>query len=79
MFESKCFIKNKNTNLEKYEDKADEDIFLGYSTKSRGYKCYNKNLKKIVESIDVKVAEYGVYASDDGSNVEDTEIDENQM
>ena len=33
MFGSKCFVKNKNTNLEKFEDKADEDIFLGYSTK----------------------------------------------
>ena len=79
MFGSKCFIRNKNTNLEKFEDKAAKDIFLGHSTKSRDYKCYNKKLKKIVESIDVKVAEYGVYAFDDGSNVEDTEIDESQM
>ena len=71
--------KKKNANLRKFEDKADEGIFLGYSTKSRGYKCYNKNLKKIVESTDVKVAEHGVYASDDGSNVEDNEIDESQM
>ena len=79
MFGSKCFIRKKNINLEKFEDKADEGIFLGYSTKSRGYKCYNKKLKKIVESTDVKVAEHGVYASDDGSNVEDIEIDESQM
>ena len=71
MFGSKCFIRNKDTNLEKFEDKTDEGIFLRYSTKRRGYKCYDKKLKKIVESTDVKVAEHGVYASDDDSNVED--------
>ena len=79
VFGSKCFIKNKNTNLGKFEERVDEGIFLGYSTKSRGYKCYNKHLKKIVESTDVKVVEHGVYASNDDPNVEDTEIDESQM
>ena len=34
VFGSKCFIKNKSGNLGKFEDRADEGIFLGYSTKS---------------------------------------------
>ena len=63
----------------KFEDKADEGIFLGYSTKSKGYKCFNKKLRKIVESTDVKVDEHGVYTFDDDSNIEDVEIDESQM
>ena len=79
MFGSKSFIRNKDTNLGNFEDKADEGIFLGYSTKSRGYKCYDKKLKKIIESTYVKVTEHGVYASDDGSNVEGIEIDESQI
>ena len=84
VFRSKCFIKNKNENVGNFEDKAYEGILLGYSTKSKGYKCYNKYLKKIVESNDVKMAENGVVATnhDDSNNefeVEDAEIEKSQM
>jgi hypothetical protein len=34
-----------------------EGIMLGYSSISKGYKCYNKRIHKIIESIDVKVDE----------------------
>ena len=44
-------------NLEMFEPKADEGILLGYSSISKGYKCYNKRLWKIVESVDVVVYE----------------------
>eukprot|EP00253_Pinus_taeda_P033258 PITA_33258 len=42
-----------------FEPRADEGIFLGYSPHSKAYKCYNKRLGKIVESIDVVVDEEG--------------------
>ena len=32
-------------------------IFLGYASKSKGYRCYSKILHKIVESIDVRFDE----------------------
>jgi hypothetical protein len=38
-------------------DRADEGIFLGYATNSKGYKCYNKRLHKLVDCIDIKVDE----------------------
>lgn len=57
VFGSKCYIKRTKDNLKKFEDRADEGIFLGYSTKSKAYKCYNKRLKKLVDSADVKVDE----------------------
>ena len=38
-------------------DQVDEGIFLGYSTKSKAYKCYNIWLWKIVESINVNIIE----------------------
>ena len=57
VFGSKCFIKRTNEKLGKFEPIADEGILLGYSSKSKGYKCYNKRLGKIVESIDVVVDE----------------------
>jgi hypothetical protein len=30
---------------------------LGYATNSKGYKCYNKRLHKLVDCIDIKVDE----------------------
>lgn len=32
-------------------------IFLGYSTHSKAYKCFNKRLKRVVESVNVKIDE----------------------
>ena len=40
-----------------FEHKGDEGIILGYSSRSKGYKCYNKRLWKIVEIIDVVIDE----------------------
>ena len=57
VFGSKCFIKNKDQGLGKFDDRADEGIFLGYSSQSKAYKCYNKRLGKVVESYDVQIDE----------------------
>jgi hypothetical protein len=39
VFGRKCYIKNNDENLGKYDDRAIEGIFLGYATNSKGYKC----------------------------------------
>ena len=57
VFGSKCYIKRTNEKLGKFEPWADEGISLGYYSWGKGYKCYNKRLGKIVESIDVVVDE----------------------
>jgi hypothetical protein len=57
VFGSKYYIKNNDENLGKYDDKVDDGIFLGYATNSKGYRCYNKRLHKMVDCIDVKVDE----------------------
>jgi FtsZ-binding cell division protein ZapB len=57
VFGSKCYIKNNDENLGKYDDRADEGIFLGYAADSKGYRCYNKRLHRMVDCIDVKVDE----------------------
>jgi predicted GNAT family acetyltransferase len=43
--------------LEKIDSKVDEGIFLSYSSRRKAYQCYNKTLRKIVESVNVKVDE----------------------
>ena len=51
------FILGNDEKLGKFEPRADERIFLVYSSRSRAYKCYNKRLRKIVECIDVVIDE----------------------
>ena len=57
VFGSKCYIKNNDEHLGKYDDRADEGILLVYATNSKGYRCYNKRLHKLVDCIDIKVDE----------------------
>jgi hypothetical protein len=72
VFGSKCYIKNNDENLEKYDDRADEGIFLGYATNNKGYRCYNKRLHNMVDYIDVKIDE-GILAREVDSNESSTE------
>lgn len=44
-------------NLGKFDARCDEGIFLGYSLRSKAYRCYNKRLRNIVESTNLKVDE----------------------
>ena len=55
VFGSKCFININDEKLGKFDARADEGMFLGYASKSKGNKCYNKILHKIVERIDIRV------------------------
>lgn len=56
MFGRKCYILKDNRNG-KLDAKGEEGIILGYSTRSKAYKCLNTNTNKIVESANVKVDE----------------------
>ena len=55
VFRSKCYILNDRENLEKFDAKSNEDIFLGYSTTSRAYRVFNKRTKMVMESIDMEI------------------------
>jgi hypothetical protein len=86
VFGSKCYIKNNNENLGKYDDRADEGIFLGYDTNSKGYRCFNKRLSKLVDCLDLKVDE-GVQVREmsniesstkDTAEVEDEQVKESE-
>lgn len=54
-FGSKCYIKNDEDNLGKFDPRSDEGIFIGYSPNKKAYKCYNLRLHKMVESANVKI------------------------
>ena len=56
-FGSKCYIKRIDEKIGKFGPRSDEGILLGYSSRIKGYKCYNKRLGKSVECIDFVVDE----------------------
>ena len=57
----------KDSRNGKFYAKSDEGIFLGYSTRSKAYKCLNTNTNKIVESANVNFDEC-IEVHDDESN-----------
>ncbi|KAJ9536507.1 hypothetical protein OSB04_un000344 [Centaurea solstitialis] len=48
---SRCYILNNRDNLGKFEKKADEGYFLGYSLTSKTFRVYNKRTKMVMETI----------------------------
>ena len=52
---SRCYIKNDEDNLGKFDPISDEGILLVYSFNKKTYKCYNLRLLKIVESANVNI------------------------
>ena len=57
VFGSKCYILKESTKG-KFNVKFDEGIFLGYSNKSKAYKCLNLSTHKIIESVHMKINEF---------------------
>ena len=55
VFGCKCYILKESRNG-KFDAKSDEGIFLGYSTRSKAYKCLNANTT-VLESANIKFDE----------------------
>ena len=53
-FGCKCFIRNNDKdNLEKFDPKSDEKIFLGYSIISKAFRVFNKRTLVVEENIHI--------------------------
>lgn len=48
----------KDNRNGKFDSKGEEGIFLGYSTKSKAYKCLSKVTNKMIEIKNVRVDEF---------------------
>ena len=57
VFRSKCYILRDFKN-DKLGGKSEAVIFLGYSTRSKAYKCLDINSNKVMESANVNFDEY---------------------
>ena len=49
IFANICQIKRNDEKLQKFDGRVDEGIFMGYSKNNKGYKCYNKFNKIIID------------------------------
>ncbi|KAI3664951.1 hypothetical protein L6452_43565 [Arctium lappa] len=62
-FGCKCYVLNDRDNLNKFSPKADEGIFLGYSSNSAAYRVFLLSARKVIESVNVKFDEAAKLAS----------------
>jgi len=54
IFGCKCFVLNNGKeNLGKFDSKANEAIFLGYSLTSKAYRIFNRRTLNVEESVHV--------------------------
>ncbi|KAI3770712.1 hypothetical protein L6452_01853 [Arctium lappa] len=63
-----CYILNDRDNLGKFDKKADEGYFIGYSLTSKAYRIYNRRTKTIMESINVSFDESSTLTSEHNSS-----------
>ncbi|GJZ62690.1 retrovirus-related pol polyprotein from transposon TNT 1-94 [Tanacetum coccineum] len=63
VFGSLCYPTNNYDDLGKMKPKAEIGIFIGYSESSRGFRIYNHQTRKIMETIHVKFDELTIMSS----------------
>ena len=57
-FGSLCYILNDKEPRGKFNAKSDKSVFLGYCTNSCAYRVYNKRIKIVMESVNMRVDDY---------------------
>jgi hypothetical protein len=80
-FGSKCYVKNGEDNLGKFDPRSDEGIFFAYSYNKKAYIFYNLRLLNIVESANVKIDDLKKSISqgiDKNSQQEDDDVESQQ-
>jgi hypothetical protein len=70
VFGSKCFILVKRGRKSKFAPKAVEGFLLGYDSKTRAYRVFNKSTGLVEVSCDI------VFDETNGSQVEQVDLDE---
>ncbi|KAJ9539003.1 LOW QUALITY PROTEIN: hypothetical protein OSB04_031736 [Centaurea solstitialis] len=68
VFGCRCYILNNRDNLGKFDKKADEGYFLGYSLTSKTFRVYNKRTKMVMETVYVTYDEIVSMTSEHSSS-----------
>jgi hypothetical protein len=75
LFDCKCFIL-KRDNLDKFESRSSDGIFLGYTPHGRSYRVLNLETNIVIESCDVTFDETALYPHDVFESAGDKEMEE---
>ena len=75
---SNCYTKRNEDDLGKFDSSTDEGIFLGYLSTKKAYRCYNKRLHHIVESVVVRIDDIKPRRVRSHGSVENTNNEENE-
>ncbi|XP_074377221.1 uncharacterized protein LOC141718736 [Apium graveolens] len=83
VFGEKCYVLKDHEHLGKFDTKAEEGIFLGYSLESKAYRVFMIDDRKVVESLnvtfdDTKLPSIQKEDSNDHLSVEDLSDDEDE-
>jgi hypothetical protein len=77
VFGSNFYIKREDDRVGKIDSRVDKGILVGYSRKSKAYKCYHMRLNKIVERINVNTDEAYVWnIKEENKNAKELEREE---
>ena len=81
VFDYKYFIHNNDkNNLEKFDARSDEGIFLGYSTTNKAYRIFNKQTLVVEETIHITFDESNINHlernSEDDENILEDKVNE---
>ncbi|XP_022890228.1 uncharacterized protein LOC111405526 [Olea europaea var. sylvestris] len=80
-FGSKCYILRDRENLDKFDSKSDDGIFLGYSKNSRAYRVHNLCTQSVLESINVVIDDAFIEgeSAENGVDIEDLSEDQGDI
>ncbi|GJS77842.1 retrovirus-related pol polyprotein from transposon TNT 1-94 [Tanacetum coccineum] len=67
VFGALCYPNKDNENLGKLQAKADIGIFIGYASKKKAYRIYNRRTRKVIETIHVNFDELMAMAFEQSS------------
>ena len=88
VFPCRCFIHNNGKdNLEKFDPRSDEGVFLGYAKTSRAFRVFNNKTRNVEESIHVvfdentfgKIKGFNSSSNDDFARMQREDSDEEEV
>lgn len=66
VFGSVFYVHIPSQKRSKLDEKSEKGIFIGYDSKSKGYRIYNLNTEKVIVSRDVEVDEDAIWNWEEG-------------
>nr|GFA07227.1 hypothetical protein [Tanacetum cinerariifolium] len=79
VFRCRCYLLNDYEDVRKLKARGDIGVFVGYSKKSAAFRIYNKQTRKIHESVNVNFDEISEMASKQFSLEPDHEISDSEF